>query len=630
MTERASPDIEATLSAALKEIRRLRAELKRARLDEPIAVIGAGCRIPGSVRSTADLSRALAAGTDAITDIPSDRWDVERYFDPNPDAVGTCPVRRGGFIEGVELFDPQKFGISAREAEELDPQHRLLLEVAWETLHDSGRSRESVANTKTGVFVGVSMDDYSQRGINSPDPTRITAYSCLGSARSIAAGRVAYTFDFKGPAMQLDTTCSSSLLTIHLGCRSLNSGECDLVLAGGVNVMLTPSVYIGFWNLRALSPDGVCRAFDARANGYVRGEGCSMVLLKRLSDAVRDKDRILALIKASGANHDGRSNGLTAPNGSAQVELIESVLSKSGLSPEQIGYVEAHGTGTELGDPIELESLARALRCEGRSRPLFVGSLKANFGHLEAAAGATSFLKAVMSVKEGRVFPHINCERPNPRVRWSELALSIPTSVEAWPVESGPRTASVNAFGMSGTNVHVVVQQYEPSPSPLPARDAHGLYIHGGDPEEARHCATEVIRLLEGGEGLAGVASSLNALTPRNAVGRFVVARDRTDAVEQLGALARSNDWIERRMAGEAPCRVAFVFPGQGSQRDGMGLDLLTRRRSSGATPRPAMPSCPVCRSRDAATCSRASHTTRVRSSPRRRCLPSNMRWRER
>ena len=354
----------------LSDAQRMLLALKQARLqlealerqkNEPIAIIGMDCRFPGNANSPEAYWELLRNGIDAITDIPSDRWDVESYYDSDPEIPGKMYSRYGGFIEGVDQFDPQFFGISPREALSLDPQQRLLLEVSYRALERAGQPLDSLQGSKTGVFMGICFDDYSRFTLNSGDPTLIDAYSSLGNTRSIAVGRIAYVLGLTGPVIQLDTTCSSSLLAVHLAAQSLRTGESNLALAGGVNLMLSPEVSIGFSKLKALAPDGRCKTFDEKADGYVRGEGCGIVVLKRLSDAIADGDKILGTVFGSAVNHDGQSNGLTAPNGSAQETVIRQAIENAKVDPTQIQYVEAHGTGTSLGDPIEVLALSKVL-----------------------------------------------------------------------------------------------------------------------------------------------------------------------------------------------------------------------------------------------------------------------------
>ncbi len=370
---------------------------------EPLAVIGLGCRFPGGADSPAAFWRLLERGGDAITEVPRDRWDVDAYFDPDPDAPGKMSTRFGGFIADVDRFDAQFFGITPREAASMDPQQRLLLEVAWEALEDAGQAPDRLTGSATGVFVGLCNADYFH-GIVRGDPAGLDAYVATGGAHSVAAGRLAYLLGLQGPNVAVDTACSSSLVAIHLACQSLRSGECRMALAGGVNVILSPETTIMLSRAHMMAPDGRCKAFDARADGFVRAEGAGLVVLKRLSDAQADGDEVLAIIRGTAINQDGRSNGLTAPNGPAQEAVLRSALANARVAPHEVAYVEAHGTGTSLGDPIELRALGAVLGA-GRSadRPVVVGSLKTNIGHLESAAGVAGLIKVVQALRHGQI-----------------------------------------------------------------------------------------------------------------------------------------------------------------------------------------------------------------------------------
>ncbi|HEY8883773.1 MAG TPA: polyketide synthase, partial [Chloroflexota bacterium] len=372
---------------ALREMRARMEAIERASA-EPIAIVGVGCRFPGGADDPASYWRLLRDGVDAVEQVPLDRWDVDAFYDPDPAAPGRTYTRHGGFLREVDRFDPQFFGISPREAASMDPQQRLLLEVSWEAMENAGQAPDKLTDRRTGVFVGISTNDYLQLQMKLGDPTRIDAYSGTGSAFSVATGRLSYIFGFQGPCLAVDTACSSSLVAVHLACQSLRLGECQIALVGGVNLILTPEATINFSKARMLAADGRCKTFDASADGYVRGEGCGVVVLKPLSAALAAGDPVLAVIRGSAVNHDGRSGGLTVPNGPAQERVILDALASGRIRAEQVGYVEAHGTGTALGDPIEVRALAAALG-QGRpaDRPLVVGSVKTNIGHLEAAAG---------------------------------------------------------------------------------------------------------------------------------------------------------------------------------------------------------------------------------------------------
>jgi amino acid adenylation domain-containing protein/thioester reductase-like protein len=421
-------------------------------INEPIAIIGLSCRFP-----QADSPRAfwelLRNGVDAITEVPSDRWDVDAFHADEP-ARGKILTRFGGFLDNVDLFDPAFFGISPREAARMDPQQRLLLEVSWEAMENAFIPPTTLAGTRTGVFVGISSYDYSR--LQFDDPEMIDAYAGTGNAHSIAANRLSYVFDLRGPSMAVDTACSSSLVSVHLACQSLRSGESDLALAGGVNLILTPELTITFSQARMLAPDGHCKTFDASADGYVRGEGCGVVVLKRLSDAMRDGDIILALIRGSAVNQDGRSNGLTAPNGLAQQDVIRTAMAQAQVTPDQIGYVEAHGTGTPLGDPIEIASLNAVLNDDSNQR-VIVGSVKTNIGHLESAAGIAGLIKVVLAMQNEAIPPHLHLKEINPYLSLEGSRMEIGTYLRPWKRRDAPRFAGVSSFGFGGTNAHIVL-----------------------------------------------------------------------------------------------------------------------------------------------------------------------------
>ncbi|MBI4616903.1 MAG: SDR family NAD(P)-dependent oxidoreductase, partial [Planctomycetes bacterium] len=422
--------------------------------DDPIAVVGLGCRFPGGASDPESFWRLLAEGRDAITEVPPDRWDAGAYYDPQG-GPGKMVTRWGGFLSGVDRFDPHFFGIAPKEAASMDPQHRLLLEVAWEALEHAGQPPDRLAGSATGVFVGACWNDYASL---FSDLSRIDAYMPTGNALSIAAGRLSYVLGFSGPAIAVDTSCSSSLVAVHLACQSLHSGECRMALAGGVNLILFPTLTVALSALRMMSPDGRCKAFDARANGFVRGEGCGVVVLKRLSNALADGDRVLALVLGTAVNQDGRSSGLTAPNGPAQEAVIRRALEVAGALPAEVGYVEAHGTGTELGDPIEARALGAVLGA-GRDREarLLVGSVKTNLGHLEAAAGVAGFIKTVLALQHDEIPPSLHFETPSPHIEWDRLPIEVPTRPRPWPAHARRRTAGVSSFGFSGTNAHAIL-----------------------------------------------------------------------------------------------------------------------------------------------------------------------------
>ncbi|MEU2059733.1 polyketide synthase [Streptomyces sp. NPDC013455] len=441
------------ISRAMETIRALREELAALRGGRTVAVVGAGLRAPGGVGDLDGYWRLLADGTDAVRPIPEQR---RHPFGAAWDEV----PHRGGFLDEVLDFDAPFFGIAPREARSLDPQHRLLLEVAWEALEDAGIPAADAARRNCGLYVGVTGQDYREWMPGEPD-----AYWATGNGHCFAAGRLAHTLDLTGPVAALDTSCSSSLLAVHMARQALAAGECDLALAGGVNLMLSPRGTEFVARTGALSPDGVCRPFDAAANGFTRAEGCGVVVLKRLADAVRDGDRVLAVIHGSAVNHDGAASGFTAPNVLAQTRLIERALADAGLSPGDVGYVEAHGTGTSLGDPIEVEALAEALGRPAGAAPVLLGSAKANLGHAESAAGVLGLLKAVLSLRHRAVPPVAHFTTLNPRIDLGGTGFRVPGKLEPWPAGAGAY-AGVSSFGMSGTNTHVILGPAETPAAP--------------------------------------------------------------------------------------------------------------------------------------------------------------------
>jgi acyl transferase domain-containing protein len=431
---------------------------------DPIAIIGLSCRFPGAPDADA-FWKLLLDGRDGVQRLPAAREALI-----GSDIVSEIPEegRWGGFVEDVDAFDAPFFGIGAAEAESMDPQQRLLLELSWDALEDAGQSVDALNGSATGVFVGISTSDYALLRARIAPP--IDTYFGTSNSPSVAAGRVSYTFGFHGPTLAIDTACSSSLVAVHLACHSLQRGEADLALAGGVNLMLAPETTTWACRAHILSDDGQCKTFDAAANGYVRGEGCGVVVLKRLADALAAGDPIVAVIRGSAINHDGRSSGLTAPNGRAQQRVIAQAMASAGAAPHDVHYVEAHGTGTVLGDPIEIRALGATL-CDGRPSddPLVVSSVKTNIGHLEAAAGIAGLIKAALVLRHGIIPPHLHLQTLNPYIASEQLPIVIPVQQRAWPSGGRPRLAAVSSFGLSGTNAHVVL---EPPPDQSRRRDA--------------------------------------------------------------------------------------------------------------------------------------------------------------
>ncbi|WP_088634399.1 type I polyketide synthase [Phaeobacter sp. 22II1-1F12B] len=559
----------------------LLAARQKARIDElekrsPIAIVGMGCRFPGGADTPAEYWSLIKRGEEAITEVPKDRWDVDAYYDPDPDAPGKTATRWGGWIKDIDKFDPQFFGIAPREAQSLDPQQRLWLEVAWAALEDAGIPAKSLFGTRTGVFCGVSGNDY--HGIlRDAGHADYDAYTASGIAHSMASGRLSYVLGTTGPSVSVDTACSSSLVAIHQAVQSLRRGECDAALAGGVNLILTPETTIALSRSHMMAPDGRCKTFDARADGFVRGEGCGVLILKRLADAQAANDRIVAVISGSAINQDGRSNGLTAPNGVAQQAVIKAALEDAGVEPGQIGFVETHGTGTALGDPIEVHALGATL-CPSSERGtrLRLGSVKSQIGHLESAAGVAGVIKAALSISN-RILPgQVNLKELNPLISWNDHPVEPQRTNEPWP-DSLPLRAGVSSFGFSGTNVHVVV---EPAPAPNVAttsvdeRQQHLLTVSARSSSSLANLIEARRADLVSTEDLANIAHVANAGRDHHAQRIAVVAHSTAEADALLTARDRTETRYAEGVVPQRAPKLAFVFSGQGAQYAGMASGL--------------------------------------------------------
>ncbi|OBH44101.1 type I polyketide synthase [Mycobacterium mantenii] len=547
------------------------------------AIVGYAARFPGAADAD-EFWDVLRDGRDVISEVPQDRWNVDEFFDPEPGAPGKVVTRRAGFVDDVTGFDAPFFGMSTREVRLMDPQHRILLETAWRAVEHSGTAPTDLANSNTGVFVGLATHDYL--GMVSDELTypEIEAYMAIGTSNAAAAGRISYRLGLQGPAVAVDTACSSSLVAIHQACQALRLGECDLALAGGANVLLTPATMITFSSAHMLAPDGRCKTFDAAADGYVRGEGCGVIVIKRLEDAIRDGDRIRAVIRGSAINQDGASGGLTVPNGVAQQRVIADALKRADLQPRDVGYLEAHGTGTSLGDPIEAQAAGEVLGA-GREpdRPLLMGSVKTNIGHLEAAAGIAGVIKVILALENELLPQHLHFQNPSPHIPWDRLAVQVVEEPTVWKRNGEPRIAGISSFGFAGTNAHVILSEAPKQPAPVPVE-------HPADPRFsilplsartpaalARLAADYRSWLVAHPEAtLADVCFTAGAGRAHLEQRAALVVNSRESALELLDALAeeRPAPGLFRGESHDAP-KTAWLFTGQGSQYPGMARELF-------------------------------------------------------
>jgi acyl transferase domain-containing protein/acyl carrier protein len=544
---------------------------------EPLAIVGIGCRLPGAHGPEAFWS-LLTAGTDAITEVPPDRWDVSRYWSPDRTAPGASVSKWAGLLAEIDGFDASFFRIPPAEAERMDPQQRLLLETAWEALEDAGLLPPDLRGSQTGVFVGVSVSEYALR--QRADVSLIDGLMPTGGALSIAANRLSYVLDLRGPSVAIDTACSSSLVALHLAARALRDGDCDLALAAGVNLLLDPELTIGISKAGMLSPEGRCKVFDASADGYVRGEGCGVVVLKPLSAARSDGDRVYALVRGSAVNSDGRSNGLTAPNPAAQAAVLRRAYHDAGVDPRRVSYVECHGTGTLLGDPIEAGALGPVVRPPDATDDCLVGSVKSNIGHLESAAGIAGVIKTALALHHGVIPPTIHIRDPNPHIPFSELRLRAVADPVALRGDAAPWFAGVSSFGFGGTNAHAVLQSAPPRPG-TSDRAGEGrpvlLPLSAASPRSLDAlCRTWLERLRTGAvDDLTAVARTAAVRRQHHRYRAAFVASSVTELSQQLAAVSRvpTGD----ALPPSPPSGVAFVFSGQGTQWAGMGTELMAR-----------------------------------------------------
>ena len=590
----AREDAQARLQAAQREAR------------APIAVVGIGCRTPGGGVDAASFWQLLRDGVDAIGPVPAERWDAEALYDPDPAVPGRIATRSGGFLASVDGFDPAFFGISPREAQGMDPQQRLLLEVCWEALEHAGQPADRLERSATGVFMGMCSSDYAYLQLKSADSALLDAHFTSGIAHSIGSGRISYLLGLQGPSLTVDTACSSSLVAVHLACQALRSGDCRMALAGGVNLILSPDLYIALSHSRMLAPDGKCKTFDAAADGFGRAEGCGVVVLKRLDDALADGDRILAVIRGSAVNQDGPSSSMTAPNGPAQEAVIREALARAGIAPRDVSFIEAHGTGTQLGDPLEVQALGAVFAERDRGQPLLLGSAKTNLGHLEGAAGVVGLIKLVLSLHHRRIPPHLHFHEPSPHIAWADLPVRVPTVLEDWVPIGGRRIGGVSSFGFSGTNAHVVVEAApEPEAGPAtdptadPAREPqvmpmqqppaplpHLLLLSAADERALAASAARYAAWIAAHPQaqLGDICFTANAGRAHHAQRAAIIARSLPELQARLLALAAGgHDELQdelhdelrtARVSRRDPPRIAFLFTGQGAQYVGMAREL--------------------------------------------------------
>ncbi|MEU7597735.1 type I polyketide synthase, partial [Streptomyces sp. NPDC039022] len=605
------------VTANLRQVRRRLTEVEE-RSQEPIAIVGMGCRFPGGVNGPADLWRLLASGTDAIGPFPADRgWDLENLYDPDPDRPGTSYARYGGFVYDATDFDADFFGISPREAAAMDPQQRLLLEVAWEALEQAGIDANALRGSSTGVFAG----SYGQGYGTGPSVRTqgLEGHLLTGVSTSVTSGRLAFTFGLEGPAVTVDTACSSSLVALHMAAQALRAGECSLALAGGSTVISAPSVFVGFSRQRGMSADGRCKSFSQDANGSGWAEGVGLLVVERLSDARRNGHHVLAVLRGSAINQDGASNGLTAPNGPSQQRVIRAALATARLAPGDVDVVEAHGSATRLGDPIEAEALLATYgRERPEGRPLWLGSVKSNIGHTQAAAGVAGVIKTVLALQHEQLPRTLYVDEPTPHVDWSAGEVRLLSEPVPWPSGERVRRAGVSGFGMSGTNVHVileeapaeeVVEATDPAGQDGPATDAGEAEVpaESADTGEVSQSADTVPAVLAAGGASAWLVSGRSAeglVAQAGRLGEWVSARPGLGAGDVAWSLAVARAVLEHRgvvvaddraglldgvgglAAGELSSgvvsgvarvtgRTVFVFAGQGAQWVGMGRELL-------------------------------------------------------
>jgi acyl transferase domain-containing protein len=569
------------LKEAVVAIRKLKGELQKEKASkkEPIAVIGMAMRFPGGVNNADDYWNLLEKGIDGITPVPVDRYNVEDLYDADPNAPGKITVKEGGFIKEIDQFDVSFFDISPVELESVDPQQRVLLEVTHEAFENAGIDVFKLVGTNTGVYMGVANNDYQSKHFRSGDYKLINPYSFTGATISANAGRISYLMGLQGPSITMDTACSSSLVSTHLAVKALRNQECDIAIAGGVNIIIEPEITIYFSTLNALSPEGRCKTFDNDANGFARAEGCGVVILKRLSDAQRDGDNILAVIKGTAVNQDGRSNGFTAPNVTAQEQLLKTALADANISPEEVGFIEAHGTGTKIGDPIEVEAIAKVYKSyKTKENPLLIGSVKSNIGHTEAAAGIAGMLKAILCLQHNQIPKNLHFKTPNELIHWDSLPIKVPTSLLPFSGYIG-----VSGFGVTGTNGHVILGKAPEAEEAVektianPA-DIFILPLSAKSKDALLALAKVYAQFIEENKfPLEDICATAALKRAHFEFRHTFTARNATNLIEQLKDFAASEQASDPVFEKEDFVKVAFVFPGQGAQWIEMGNALMLR-----------------------------------------------------
>lgn len=538
--------------------------------EEPIAIIGMGCRFPGSVTDPESFWRLLMEGKDPIKEIPKDRWNIDNYYSPDPNEPGKMITRFGGFLEGIDQFDAHFFGLSPREVETMDPQQRLVLESTWEALERAGYDPTSLNGSLTGVFVGVSFTDYLTRLVKSQSPEEIDAYLASGNVLSGVSGRLSYFLGLQGPCIAMDTACSSSLVAIHTACQSLRMKECNLALTGGVNIILSPEVNINLSRAHMLAPDGHCKTFDSKADGYVRSEGCGMIVLKRLEDAKRDKDPILAIIRGSAIHQDGSSGGLTVPNGSAQERLMRQVLASAKIKSEDVQYIETHGTGTSLGDPIEVRSIAEVYK-RTENNPLILGAVKSNIGHAESAAGIAGLIKTILALQHQTIPKNLHFEKLNPKIHLEDIPAIVPKEHLPWNKDSKKRLAAISSFGFTGTIAHAILEEPPQMEQELNQidRPLHLMTFSARDAKSLKDLLAKYVKELNPYEQLADIAFTANAGRAQFATRTAIVAHSTQELIEKI----KEGDFKIHEV-GSKSSKIAMLFTGQGSQYPNMGKEL--------------------------------------------------------